>query len=69
MIRLIFLKVVTQSWLRNELTPEFGSSDHSMFRNKIWMWFVDEDEEEKVKEWHLDVEEDNIQDVINIKYE
>jgi hypothetical protein len=30
---------------------------------------MDEDDEEKVKEWHLDVKEDNIQDTTNIKYE
>jgi hypothetical protein len=32
MIRLIFLEVVIQSWLRKEPTLELGSGDHPMLR-------------------------------------
>jgi hypothetical protein len=42
MIRLIFLKVVTTSWLRKESTPELGSSHHHVDVDVD----ADEDEEE-----------------------
>jgi hypothetical protein len=58
------LKVVTQSWLRKEPTPELGSSDHPVFCYKIWMHDADVNVDEE--EWHLDVDEDNIQDTIDI---
>jgi hypothetical protein len=60
-IRLVFLEVVTQSWLRKEPTLELGPSRIPLQNVDV---NVDEDEEEE--EWHLDVEEDDIQDAIDI---
>jgi hypothetical protein len=69
MIRPIFLEVVIQSWLRKELTLKLGSSDHPMLWYKMWMWMwmwmwmrIT-----KRKGWHLDAEENEIEDAMYVE--
>jgi hypothetical protein len=58
MIRLVFLKVVTHSRPREQRPSRVLVQNMDVD--------VDMDEDDKDKEWHLNVEEDDIQDATDI---